>query len=46
MDFLGIRHKTVENLDKLSACPNPFHYFAYYNIEQPPCSSNRLRVLS
>jgi len=28
--------KIVEILDNISACPNLFHYFAYYNIEHPP----------
>jgi len=28
-------YEIVENLDKMNACPNLFHYFAYYNIEQP-----------
>ncbi|WP_218940426.1 hypothetical protein, partial [Priestia megaterium] len=28
-------YEIVENLDKMNACPNLSHYFAYYNIEQP-----------
>ena len=36
MDFLENRQKIVEILDNISACPNPFHYFAYYKSEHPP----------
>jgi hypothetical protein len=31
-------------LEEVNTCPNLFHYFAYYKIEQPPCSSNRSLV--
>jgi len=35
----------IEILNNSNTCPAPFHYLAYYNIEQPPCSSNRFRFL-